>query len=184
MRLKLINCYLRFRLPVTATFKLTFASNSLYKGAWGFNDTFDVYRLKIGDTNITMTNHLKLVDDGCCLSNRRKAITDTIDCCVELCKSVPVPSQLRGVLKYTWSIPKIFLSSLKNISKYLMSDTCRNDDVEGFVNVWHFINTTAEIRWRWFCVHNHHHDDHWNYDDNHHVIIMMMVILMIMMVMV
>ena len=57
---------LRFRLPVTAIFKLTFASNSLYKGAWGFNDTFDVYRLKIGDTNITLTNHLKLVDDGCC----------------------------------------------------------------------------------------------------------------------
>ena len=80
---------------------------------------------------------------------------------------LPVPSQLRGVLKYTWSIPKIYLSSFKNISKYLISNACWNDDVEGFVNVWHFIDTKAEIRWRWYCDHNHHHD-HWDYDDDHH----------------
>ena len=88
MRLNPTNCCLRFRLPVTTTFKLTFASISLYEGDWGFNHTFDFYRLKIGDINITMTNHLKLIDDGCCLRNWRQAITDTIDCCVELCKSV------------------------------------------------------------------------------------------------
>ena len=88
LRVNPINCCLKFRLPVTAIFKLTFASISLYEGDWGFNHTFDVYRLKIGDINITMTNHLKLIDDGCCLRNRRQAITDTIDCCVELCKSV------------------------------------------------------------------------------------------------
>ena len=133
MRLKLINCYLRFRLPVTATFKLTFASNSLYKGAWGFNDTFDVYRLKIGDTNITMTNHLKLVDDGCCLSNRRKAITDTIDCCVELCESASCTLPAQKCPQVHMQHPIKSISHLQNISKYLMSDTCRKDDAEGFV---------------------------------------------------
>ena len=121
MRLNPINCCLRFRLPVTAIFKLTFASNSLYKGAWGFNHTFDVYRLKIGDTNTTMTNQLKLVDDGCCLRNWRQAITDTIDCCVELCKSVSCTLPAQKCPQVHMQHPLKSISHPQNISKYLMS---------------------------------------------------------------